>query len=816
MSELTEYEQSHLRVEFLVALAVGGLVYGLLSIWSFPCLHPSVWDDVASAAGLYPPANPFPGLYRLVVGGLFGCLPAGAVLDLLPHLGRVTVALASVFVYLVFRETLPAVLRMRVHMSRLAVPLGRICAGLAALLFACSDPVWRAGQSLTPVSLFLLLTTGSAYLFFRFLRKGSIVSLYGCFALLGVISAESSLGFLMAVLAATGVVLAVGWARDPDVPLVNPLVDDLMREIVFKRLTYVWFACFLLTVGGNVWRFVAQGGLEAAGSEGVPGLLFEYFRGAWFATRDAASGPGWLFAVLLGVAPCILALKLLPRAWDDDKFLPWAVGVVYAVVGVLAFSQLAGAKVFWFWTWLDARRPMMPSDTLLAFVLLFDVVAVALALGVFGMDAICRNYRRIARQHYPESMLEREPAEMAEALGRARVIRKRAFWIVVFAVSCLVLPGRLLTTERGMAQAIASSAEETLRETEGCDAIFTDGSLDGLLELEALRRGRVLNCLSLFSPNTPRARFIRQRAARDDEDLRLLETDAASALRAWVATKSERLSTCAVQIGFEMWRGVKRPLPPLSGLVALPGGVADDERRRALAACREIGDFAYKVAEKGSEQESSDPDELHAGDVEHVTDLELRRRFPFVLWRLSRLAQMRSRVADESGNRAEAFREAARADELDSVNAQARKMKRDVNWIKNQNGGRLSPREGLVIGLARADFALAGRYAAPVLAADPDDPRANFALGMMYYQDEQFSRAEQHLLRCLKRRPDEPAVLNNLAVVQMRLGKLDEAEANVRRTLEKHPNLEEAKKTLARVLAARPAKAPPAPPPQKH
>ena len=126
-----------------------------------------------------------------------------------------------------------------------------------------------------------------------------------------------------------------------------------------------------------------------------------------------------------------------------------------------------------------------------------------------------------------------------------------------------------------------------------------------------------------------------------------------------------------------------------------------------------------------------------------------------------------------------------------------------MNWLKKQNGGQLSPREGLVIGLARADFALAGRYAAPVLAADPDDPRANFALGMMYFQDEQYSRSEQYLAKCLKRRPDEPAVLNNLAIVQMKLGKLDEAEQNVRRVLEKHPDISEAKKTLDRVLKAK-------------
>ncbi|MDO5318531.1 MAG: tetratricopeptide repeat protein [bacterium] len=789
MAEQDLYEQPREWWDPLAVIGVAALVYGLLSLLSIPGLHPSVWDDVAVAAGLRPPANPFPGLYRLLLEGLFSFLPAGFVLDALPHLGRGAIALSAMFVYLVFRDALPATLRVKVHMARIGANVGRMCALYAAVLFTCADPIWRAGQCFTPVSLFLLLVTGAVYLFFRFLRKGSIPALYGCCAVLGVVSAESTLGFLLAFLVAAGVVVAVRWANDPDVPLVNPLVDDLVREIVFKRLTYIWAFFFVLAVGVNVWRFVVQGGLEAAGSDGVLGLLFEYFRGAWMATKGAATGPGWLFFALLALGPFILALKLLPKAWDDDKFLPWIVGVVYAIVGAVALSQLAGAKVLWFWTWLGATRPLVPSDTFLSFILLFDVAALAFALAVFGVDAICRNYRRIAQQQYPESMLEQVPAQMAESLGKARRLRKIIYWSLVFMMPLLVLPGRWMSTERGIAEAIRESVEETLRETEGCEAIFTDGSFDGLLELEALRQGRSLVCLSLMAANTPRERIIRERAAHDDEDRELLKTDAASALRTWVATKPERLKKSAVQIGFEMWKRAKRELPPFSGLVALPGGVAPSERMRALSACEELGNAAHALAQ--------------SGDTEGITDLELRRRFPFVLWRLSRLAQMRSRAADEAGSRSEAFREAAKADELDEVNAQVQKMKRDMNWLKKQNGGQLSPREGLVIGLARADFALAGRYAAPVLAADPDDPRANFALGMMYYQDEQYSRSEQYLAKCLKRRPDEPAVLNNLAIVQMKLGKLDEAERNVRRVLEKHPDLSEAKKTLDRVLKAK-------------
>ncbi|MBR1589257.1 MAG: tetratricopeptide repeat protein, partial [Kiritimatiellae bacterium] len=113
--------------------------------------------------------------------------------------------------------------------------------------------------------------------------------------------------------------------------------------------------------------------------------------------------------------------------------------------------------------------------------------------------------------------------------------------------------------------------------------------------------------------------------------------------------------------------------------------------------------------------------------------------------------------------------------------------------------GVLTPREGLVIGLARADFALAGRYAAPILAADPDDPRANFAMGMMYYTGGHYARAEKHLLRCLVRRPDDAAVLNNLALAQLNAGRLAEAETNAARAMARLPDSPEIRKTMRRI-----------------
>ena len=782
-----QYED--LQKETWDALATAGVFAGallLLSAWSYPVLHPLVWDDAAVAAGLRPPTQPFPGVYRGILSVLFHYLGTATTLRAMPWIGAVLMSLATAGVYVIFRDILPAALRLQAHIGRLGGGIGRLVAACAAVLFLCADPMWRAGQTFSPTTLFVALTVLAVYLFFRFVRKAVIAPLYVCFAVLGVISAETPLGFVLMLVSAVGVLLAANWAASPAVPLVNPFVDGLVRDVAFRRLVNLWGFCFLGTLGLDVWLFMHQGGVEAAGGNpDVLGVLFICLHSCVAAVKTSIAPVALLFAFLLALAPFILAVRALPRAWDDDRFLPFLLSVVYAVVGLVGLSQLSAARVLWFWTW-QRSGSMVSSDMVLAFILMFDVAAVAFALAVFGVDACCRNYRRIAQKTYPESMQMIEAAKLAESLGKTRVVRRRVFWSLLVLVPLCALPGRRQAAERGMMSVMDDYVVETLRETEACDTIFTDGSYDPLLELRAQAAGRTLNCLSLMAPATARERVIRLRASACDEDAELLKNDAVSALSTWMTAASNRLEHVAVQLGFEYWRRGKLDLPPLSGLAALPGGVAASERIRAIEACGAIANRIYELS--------------RAHDLKSTPDRALRAMYPFAGFRISRLAQTRSKVADEAGRRGEAFREAAMADELDSVNYELAGLRERVNWVKHQRAGVLTPREGLVIGLSRADFALAGQYAEPILRTDPDDPRANFALGMKFYQEEQWSRAERHLQRCLVRRPDEVAVLNNLAVVQMKQGLLEAAEKNARRAAELHPELQEIKSTLDKIL----------------
>lgn len=781
--------------DVLFAVGIAALAFLLLTLWSYPVLHPGVWDEVAIAAGLRAPTTPENGLYRSIVHGLFTVFPASTVLRLLPILGRIVVASCAAGVYLTFVEIFPSTLRLSAHMGRLGGHVGRVVAVLAAVLFLGADPIWRAAQTFSPTTLFIAENVLLWALFFRFVRRGVLWPLYICSAILGSMTAETPLGLLISVVAVVSLLKAVSFALDPDIPFVNPLVDSLIRAVTFTRLCNIWISFLTLQIGGDFWIFKVLGGLGAAGCEAASDYPVVYLKTFIQLMKGAASPVGWLFALLMCVTPFVLAIRLLPKAWDEDRFLPYAVGLLFAIIGLVSLGQVTGFRSFWFWLWIR-ETPMISSDRLLSVLLILNVAACAFSLAVFGIDAVCRNYARIAKQLYPESMGIAQTTQMMESISRNRVMRRRAFYLTLLLVPAVVLWGRRQPQVREMMQVISDYSDEVLAELgEKRNVLFTDGSFDTWLELRSKAAGRTLWTLSLMALNTPAEVETRLRAAENEEDKTLLTGGAATTLRSWLADKSPRLEKVGVQVGFELWRREGVDLPPLTGLMALPGTMLPEgESERARMACEGL----IKA--------------IHTLDRSYMlsscSDAVVRRLFPFVVWRLSRLAVVRGRAFDKAGRRTEAFEAAAEADELDAVNYSLAKLHRDSKWLSRQSSGVLmpTPREGLVIGLARADFNLAAQFAQPILRSEPDDPRANFAVGMKHYMDEQYARAEYHLARCLKLRPNEPAVLNNVAMAQLKQDKLDEAEENARKALAIIPNSREILRTLDSIQAARKAK----------
>ena len=104
--------------------------------------------------------------------------------------------------------------------------------------------------------------------------------------------------------------------------------------------------------------------------------------------------------------------------------------------------------------------------------------------------------------------------------------------------------------------------------------------------------------------------------------------------------------------------------------------------------------------------------------------------------------------------------------------------------------------------LDQADFTQARRYAELILADDPDDTNANFAMGMSYLEQKQWTRAEEYFRRYLTKKEDA-AVLNNLAIICMYTERYDEGLELAHKALELIPESTEVKSAIKQIKEAK-------------
>ena len=178
---------------------------------------------------------------------------------------------------------------------------------------------------------------------------------------------------------------------------------------------------------------------------------------------------------------------------------------------------------------------------------------------------------------------------------------------------------------------------------------------------------------------------------------------------------------------------------------------------------------------------------ISAQPVTIRADEELVGWLSAVNWRLSRFARMRDDMK--------------LAGDLEENNSALKRMLTAVENERMRTFMQMTPREGLHMALSRADFTVARRYAAAVLAYDEEDAEANFGMGMAELSLGRYAAAENYLKRCLVRRPEEPATLNNLSIICRKLGRYKESEDYARRALRRLPDSPEVKRTLADILA---------------
>lgn len=791
------------KLDWLIALGVAVGVFALLALWSYPGIYPPAWNDIAVAAGTRPPQSIVPGLWRLISWGLFKAIGVAKGLVVYKMLGHVLGAASVGMLYVFFRQCLSISIRDRRQMARRRLFAVRAAAAVAAVAFACSEPFWRTAQLFTPVTLLLFMALVAMTLFAMFLRNGSMSSVYFCAFLAGVISAESPIGVIGVVVSWAAYTFITRYGEQFAMPLVNPAAAQVSKW----HLTFLFVLGLLVTACLNCYSFFALGGLQAIGDPGLSVLPVRYINNHFALFTGAASLVGWLFLSVMIVLPWFVSAAMLPKATDEEHFLPYGIGLVYVVAALFAVSQLCPVEGLWIWGWQFGGVDLVRSQSLMIMMAMLAAASVMGAIVVLGVDGFCRDHKFIAQQQFgfspadddsdddadqiymvkPKRLSRRDEVRLGK-LSRAVVV---TFMLLV--IPAITVPSRYCGKAREMLGVISGYLDLVLRETEGRRFLLSDGRFDTGLEVAALAKGRMLFPLSVMSGRGDYDTYIRLRGITDGEDRLAAAIGAPSLLRTWIRDNPSALTNCCAQIGFEFWKRDGRPLPTMLGAVARPG----EKDASFIAECVKARN------------------EL----VERVLDFYARRRnvasndrtvetlFETVQWRLARIARFRGEEFDLASNVKGAQEEVALGDSLDNRNASLRELLEALERVNQNSRHRLSPREGLRQALADANFALASQYADAVLKSHPENADANFAMGMLYWQQRQYARAEDHLSRCLVLSPREPAVYNNLAMVQMHLRKFDAAEKNAKRALELAPGSAEILDTIKQVVEAREAAA---------
>ena len=780
------------KLDYLLAAILGGVSVALLSVWAFPGLSPDVWDDAVVGAGLRPTAAIFPGFWRVIARGLYSINGVGLGNLLLLWVGRIALGLTVGFAYLLFRSIISLTVRRRLNFAHRRFVVVRGVAFLGALAFLCADPIWRVGQTFSPSGLLLLISVFAVFQFFSFLQHGHLREVNVSMFLLGLLSADTPMGFVLTAVCWGVYFMALRYAAvSMGMALLNPIVEQRSKW----HLTFLWAIGLIVGITANCSSFVWLDGLAASGLGGgdVPLL---YATRWWTQFIHAASGLGWVLSLGICVLPLVVSGILLPRAVDEEQFLPYHTGAVFFVTGMLALAQLAELSPLWFWTW---SSDVTVTPYFLQMLMLLSAMTFVFALAVMGVDAACRDHERLATERFAnlngdDDDEDEVPVQRVEQPSNYKGHGTIILIVVPILILLAVVPGRWQGGTRDMLKLLDDYVQEVLAECGPVHWIFTDGAFDSRIELAAAERGGKLRALSMMAGNGPYDKYVRQEGVTDMEDRLALAMGAPMTLRTWMKDKPERMKDAAIQLGFEVWKRNGLELPACSGVLARPIGMsAEDcaagvERTKKGLADRILAFYTGKGIPKSAGK-------------------RINELFLFVQWRIARLARMRAERADRAGQTEAAMKDVKLSDELDHNNASLKRILTSMEEVRSRTLKAVTPREGLQLALVRADFALARRYAEPILEAIPDDPNANFAMGMSYYVQKQYARAEEYLKRCLVKNPKEPAVWNNLAMVMLYTQRYDEAEEHAKRALELIPESAEVKDTLKQIREARTAAA---------
>ncbi len=760
------------------ALAVGAFAFFLNSSNYIPV---DSADSFLVAFGLRPPESAVSLLWHNLVSCINSYCGIGKTMHCLYVMGPVSLALIAFISTRLFSLLMPLSLRTMANSRRWGRVITYVLPVLGSAVFVFSPAVWPLGEVFAPQLMKLLLFVTAVYLAVRAFRRSSAA----CFILTGVVSgllaAESPIGFIIPLTVAIHLSYA---AYRRDEASFQGLDNPLVRPVLIKWMFYSFVVFWVAALSFNIYFFSAH---NAADSQvGFFLQLVRVFKRYGVMACSAMAPMGWAFAGIVVIAPVVFSFARVKRATDIRNFLFIRHGVFFFTFGVLTLLQSSPFSSWWFWRWISDVK-LVSSNFLLSVCLLGTSYAAFTAICVFVVDVYFRNARNLARE-----LLWDEDSEIPVIVKfqrrlvlSGRILRLVLMPAIVALVVSVVVIGRINPTAECADAIVEEYVRNVVSECSDKTVLITDGTLDAPIELCGALEGRDVKTLSIMSGNSGYEVMLRRRVDPKDEYRTYLTAGTADALRAWVRDDSPMASNLSVQIGFELWRDNRKAMPRCGGLTA-KFGVTDEKTISSGV------EKAHVLAEKILLFREN-------CDISNVESTEIASALSRIQWRLSRMCRMRSFEAARLKNNPSAAAENELADRLDAKNPEWQKVREVEDGRLKSNTLTLTPREGLELSLKRADFRLASSYAKDVYAQDENNVAANFALGMGHLSDHRYDLAEKSLKRALKNAPDEPAILNNLAVVLIRLDRFDEAESNAVKALKILPQSREIQETLRRI-----------------
>lgn len=697
-------------------------------------------------------------------------------------LGPISLALLAFLSTRLFSFLLPLSLRISANSRRWGRLIIYTLPILGSAVFVFSSVVWALGEVFLPETMWLVLFVLAIFFSVRAFNGLSVTSFILIGVVSGVLSAETPIGFLIPLFAA--IYLRFSYFREDEVASFH-LANPLLQSVLTKWMIFAFVVFWIIGLVFNIQFFVAHNTDDS--QVGLFLQIVRVFKRYGVLVASAMAPLGWAFAGTVVIAPVVFSFVRVKRATDTKNFLFIRHGFFFLVFGILALLQSSPYSSWWFWRWISDTR-LISSNFLLGVCILGTAYAAFAAICVFAVDVYFRNSRALAREFLWDEILE---VPLIIKIKRRLVLSGRLFRLVltpgvIALVVLVVIIGRINPVERRAKAIVDEYVRNVVRECSDTPVLITDGSLDSLIELNAVINDKDIKTLSIMSGNSGYEVKIRKRVDTENKYQNELTAGTAEALRTWMRDDSPIISNLALQVGFELWRTNNKKIPKCGGFLAKTGDSDRFETTEGVKAAHSLANEVLSFREEC--------------DISDVESLELRSALSRVQWRLSRMCRMRAYLANLNKDAVVAKAENELADRLEEANPEWIKVKNIEDEILHKNTTlTLTPREGLNISLKRADFRLASSYAKKVIVQDENDISANFALGMDYFMNHRYDKAEEYLRRALKNAPKEPAILNNLAVVLIRLDRYDEAETNVVKALEILPNSQEIQETLRRI-----------------